>query len=100
MNFMANNTVDNKWSMHTSFELSEMYKLKNITEHKMSVTHSVHPGTENYFKKITHPRAEFFDFINTKDRRDGTNFLEVFPEMTEFYEECKQANKIIRSKTA
>ena len=64
----------------------------------MSVTHSVHPGTENYFKKITHPRAEFFDFINTKDRRDGTNFLEVFPEMTEFYEECKQANKIVRSK--
>ena len=98
MNFMANNTVDNKWSMHTSFELSEMYKLKNITEHKMSVTHSVHPGTENYFKKITHPRAEFFDFINTKDRRDGTNFLEVFPEMTEFYEECKQANEIVRSK--
>lgn len=98
MNFMAENTVDNKWAMHLSFEINELFKLKNITDHKMSITYSVHPGTEDYFKKITHPRAEFFDFINAKDRRDGTDFLEVFPEMEEFYLECHKAKQEVEQR--
>jgi organic radical activating enzyme len=100
MNFMAQNTVDNTWSMHRSFEINEMLKLKNITDHKMSVTYSVHPGTEDYFRKITHPRAEFFDFIMAKDRRDGTDFLETFPEMEEFFRECEEAKQEVLKRTS
>jgi hypothetical protein len=42
-------------------------------------------------------RAKFFDFINEMDKRNNTNFIEVFPEMKEFYEICKskRANLII-----
>jgi len=100
MEYMARNTVDNKWVMHMSFELNEMYKLKQITDHKMSVTYSVHPGTEDYFKKITHPRAEFFDFINAKDKRDGTDFLEVFPEMEDFYMKCYEAKQEVEKRNS
>ena len=95
MEFMASNTIDNKWTIHRSFELNEMYKLKQITDHRLTVAYSVKPGTEEYFRKITLPRAEFFDFINSKDERDGTNFLEVFPEMKDFYFACKDAKEEI-----
>jgi hypothetical protein len=44
------------------------------------------------------PRAELYDFLNVKDSRDGTNFLETFPEMAEFYEECRLAKEIVKSK--
>ena len=44
---------------------------------------------------VTH--AKFFDYINEIDIRNNTNFIEVFPEMKEFYEICKskRANLII-----
>ena len=35
-------------------------------------------------------RKDFFLFVNEHDRRRGTNFLETFPEMSEFYHFCKQ----------
>tara|TARA_R110000851_G_scaffold21718_1_gene64919 strand:- start:208 stop:1806 length:1599 start_codon:yes stop_codon:yes gene_type:complete len=100
MNFMANNTVDNKWAMHSGFELNEMYKLKSITEHRLKVSQSATENLDTYdhYNKITIPRAELYDFLNRKDERDGTNFLETFPEMAEFYEECRLAKEIVKSK--
>ena len=35
-------------------------------------------------------RADFYRFFNEHDKRRGTNFLSVFPEMKEFWNECKQ----------
>ena len=34
-------------------------------------------------------RADFYRFFNEHDRRRKTNFLETFPEMREFWNECK-----------
>lgn len=34
-------------------------------------------------------KADFYKFFNEHDRRRGTNFLMVFPEMAEFWKECK-----------
>ncbi len=34
-------------------------------------------------------RADFYRFFNEHDRRRSTNFLETFPEMREFWNECK-----------
>ena len=34
-------------------------------------------------------RANFFKFFNEHDRRKGTDFLSVFPEMKEFWNDCK-----------
>jgi organic radical activating enzyme len=34
-------------------------------------------------------RADFYRFFNEHDKRRQTNFLETFPEMREFWDECK-----------
>lgn len=34
-------------------------------------------------------RADFYRFFNEHDKRRGTDFLKTFPEMREFWEECK-----------
>jgi hypothetical protein len=38
--------------------------------------------------KIRH-RKDFALFVDEHDKRRGTNFLSTFPEMTEFYNLCK-----------
>jgi hypothetical protein len=34
-------------------------------------------------------RADFYRFFNEHDKRRETNFLKTFPEMREFWEECR-----------
>ena len=36
-------------------------------------------------------RGDLYLFVNEYDKRRGTNFLETFPEYTEFYKICKEA---------
>ena len=38
---------------------------------------------------VTMQRADFFRFFNEHDKRRGTWFLNTFPEMQEFWNECK-----------
>ena len=48
-----------------------------------------------YWKKNADASAKqkknFYAFFNEHDRRRKTNFLNVFPEMEEFWVECKNA---------
>jgi len=37
-------------------------------------------------------RSSFYEFVNEYDIRRNTNFLEYFPEMTDFYNLCKFEN--------
>jgi len=41
---------------------------------------------KNYINKN---KADFYKFFAEHDRRRGTNFLKTFPEMQEFWKECK-----------
>jgi hypothetical protein len=34
-------------------------------------------------------KANFYKFFNEHDRRRGTNFILAFPEMVDFWKECK-----------
>jgi len=34
-------------------------------------------------------KADFYKFFSEHDKRRGTNFLQTFPEMSEWYDECK-----------
>jgi len=34
-------------------------------------------------------KADFYRFFSEHDRRRNTNFLQTFPEMAEWYDECK-----------
>ena len=37
----------------------------------------------------TQVKADFYRFFNEHDRRRGTDFKTTFPEMLEWYDECK-----------
>jgi hypothetical protein len=38
---------------------------------------------------VERKRADFYKFFSEHDRRRGTDFLETFPTMKEFWENCK-----------
>ena len=38
---------------------------------------------------VNQQRADFYRFFAEHDRRHGTDFLKTFPEMTEFWEQCR-----------
>jgi hypothetical protein len=40
--------------------------------------------------EVNSARADFYRFFSEHDRRRNTNFIETFPEMTTFWQECKQ----------
>ena len=39
----------------------------------------------------TQQKKNFYSFFNEHDRRRGTSFEKTFPEMEEFWKECKNA---------
>jgi hypothetical protein len=39
--------------------------------------------------EVNTARADFYRFFGEHDRRRGTNFVETFPEMTTFWQECE-----------
>jgi hypothetical protein len=50
-------------------------------------------GTEQITEReINSRRASFWSFFDEADRRRGTSFIDVFPEMTEWWADCKKAN--------
>jgi MoaA/NifB/PqqE/SkfB family radical SAM enzyme len=40
-------------------------------------------------ERLARDRADFYKFFNEHDRRRGTDFLKTFPNMQEFWNECK-----------
>lgn len=47
--------------------------------------------TEYSPERILEGRCDFYNWFNEYDKRRNTNFLETFPEMSGFYQECKLA---------
>lgn len=91
MHYMAENTIDNQWSTHQGFETYEMEKLRRIVMHRLHFKKKTNPSRQD----IDTQRAGFYDFVNDLDKRNGTNFLEVYPEMTKFYELCKKTKQTL-----
>jgi organic radical activating enzyme len=82
--FMYQNLESKEWSelANRGFYLSEADKLKRIyTMAKNSAT-----NTNEY--TFTN-REDFVKFVDEHDKRRGTNFLETFPELTNFYNKYK-----------
>jgi len=82
--FMYQNLESKEWSelANRGFYQSEADKLKRIyTMAKNSAT-----NTNEY--TFTN-REDFVKFVDEHDKRRGTNFLETFPELTNFYNKYK-----------
>lgn len=81
--FMKNNPADYNdvyGDFHKGFEPHEIMKLDRIV---------------NYCKNrkedqtVSRYRAEFYDFVNHFDKIENRSFVNVFPEMADFYTLCK-----------
>jgi len=82
--FMYENLESKEWELlaNRGFHLSEADKLKRI--YTMAVNAVKNP---NSYTQIN--RQDFVVFVDEHDKRRGTNFLETFPELTNFYNNIK-----------
>lgn len=90
LEYMIENIGDNPYNMHLGFEKYEVEKFQRIVENRLYFNNA---NTETNII-----RAKFFDFVNQIDKRRGESFLETFPEMFEYYEECKKQREQIEIK--
>mgnify|MGYP003641011365 CR=1 FL=1 len=49
-----------------------------------------HANSDNWKQEAIEGRRMFYEWIQQYDKRRDLNFLEVFPQMEDFYEECKK----------
>lgn len=78
LEFMIDNTNDNPYKQHLSFEKYELEKFQRIVENRL------------YFKSNDYKNQyKFVDFVDKMDQRRNLNFLKTFPEMKEFYRRYK-----------
>jgi hypothetical protein len=73
----ANSGEDKGLHIFKDFEIQKM--LRNLAYWKKNADAS------------TQQKKNFYAFFNEHDRRRGTNFENTFPEMLEFWMECKNA---------
>lgn len=85
MDYMATHNTFPGWNGHQGFEDYEIDKFKRILIHRIYFDKK-NESTERW--EIEVQRAKFYEFVTQMDKRRNMKFLEVFPEMTAFYEEC------------
>lgn len=78
LDFIEDNLDDNDV---TKFSQLEFEKFRRVVDY-MQITH--YSG-----EKIQQGRRDFYNWFNELDNRRGTNFLEIFPEMEDFYNLCE-----------
>lgn len=79
INFV-NNNIEYEKGINYGFNRFEAEKLKRVYD-------LIKSNVEN--EETTINRDDFVRFVDEHDIRRGTNFLETFPEMTEFYNQIK-----------
>ncbi len=82
---MKENFVEDKHHA-AGFNFEEIHKVERV---KNTFEESLSKNTPH--KEVL--RKDFVIFVDEHDRRRDTNFLETFPEMTNFYNFCKSLSK-------
>jgi hypothetical protein len=96
LTYMVENTCDYSWNAHQGFEPYETEKFKRVVTTLMQMCNQAEKTNDN---QLAIDRAKLYDHINELDDRHGRNFLDYFPEMTEFYFKCKEDNVRIRNES-
>lgn len=86
INFMSKNTAQHIWNSHQGFEDYELEKLKRIV---IQILTKIKTNDDGDSADTVINRAKFHEFVTQLDKRSGSDFLETFPEMKEFYNMCK-----------
>jgi hypothetical protein len=85
--YMSDNTANPSWSHHQGFEPYELEKMKRIVLHRLYYNKKNEPDRDAN-ENIQAKRSAFYEYVSEMDRRRGTDFLSVFPEMTEYWNLC------------
>jgi organic radical activating enzyme len=85
--FMYQNRQTANWqplagSGFYDWEVEKLQRVYHLLESTFKVEEHLQQSTVN-------KRKDFVRFVDEHDKRRGTNFLETFPEMAEFYHMCK-----------
>lgn len=72
------------------YEISRMKRIFRVIEGNHQSQNS---------SEMAKSKADFYAFVNEHDRRRGTNFLEVFPEYSEFYNDCKSTYDSLKNRS-
>lgn len=78
LEFMLKNTDD---SNYVKFSNQEYDKFFRVVKYMETTVYSE--------SKIKEGRKDFYNWFTEYDRRRGTSFLNTFPELQEFYNDCK-----------
>jgi hypothetical protein len=76
------NNIDN--TVSDKFSDIEYEKFRRVVDYMETTTY-----TDD---KLLIGRKDFYNWFNEYDRRRDTNFLNTFPEMEQFFTQCKQLN--------
>jgi len=76
--------IDNdiEFMQQQGFNPIEIERLDRVRSHMINYTY---PVDVEYNAK-----SDFYNFFTEHDRRRGTNFIEVFPEYNDFFNDCKK----------
>ena len=81
LNFVKDNLDE---SDSTKFSDLEYERFRRVRDYFATKTYSD--------EKLLEGRKDFYNWFTEYDRRRDVNFLETFPEMSAFFEQCKQLN--------
>ena len=79
LDFILSNTDDNNRSKFSELEYE---KFKRVVKYMETTHYSI--------EKLAEGRKDFFNWFREYDRRRGTDFIETFPELKDFYLSCSQ----------
>jgi organic radical activating enzyme len=86
LQFIDDNRDEND---RTKFSDLEYERFRRVRDYFAQVNYDEH--------KVNEGRIDFYNWFTEYDKRRNTNFIETFPEMNDFWEECKNlatANKM------
>lgn len=84
LDFMVEHSVFPGWNDNLAFEIGEVEKLKRIILDL--IIHVRYDDSDN----VKLNRKRFYQFVNEYEKRRGYKFEQVFPELTEFLQVCKE----------
>lgn len=83
LQFIKDNVDDT--SKH-AFSSMEYEKFRRVVDYMKTTTYND--------SRTLDGRIDFWNFFNEQDRRRGNSFVQVFPEMKDFFDLCKAANEL------
>tara|TARA_R110000822_G_scaffold175888_6_gene315559 strand:- start:1876 stop:3456 length:1581 start_codon:yes stop_codon:yes gene_type:complete len=95
IDFMYTHVTHGDWFGNLGFDDWEAGKMRrnviDIINKSVQHVEDSHLSTNDNIRK---DRGRFYNFVIEYDRRRSTNFLDTFPEYTEFYALCKREHEV------